>query len=107
MTRESDEIVKTNVTMLPDEDGVLQSFIDRYTTMLIHDSIFMEEIPAPQFMHQSLSLLNPVVQGALEHDPREAFDYPGSASYFANDGDLNFVQPTLHDMLREADDNRS
>ena len=65
--------------------------------MLIHDSIFMEELPAPQFMHQSLSMLNPVVQGALENDPRLAFEFDSNqdSSYFANDGVLNFVQPTL------------
>lgn len=104
VTREADEIIKTNVTMLPDEDGILKRFVDRYTTMLIHDSIFMEEMPAPQFMHQSLSLLNPVVQGALENDPRVALDFDSNQdSYFANDGALNFTQPTLHDVLREAD----
>jgi len=46
-TIESDKIVETNVTLLPDEDGVLKTFIDRYTTMLVHDSILMEEMPAP------------------------------------------------------------
>ena len=109
VTREADEIVKTNVTMLPDEDGILKRFVDRYTTMLIHDSIFMEELPAPQFMHQSLSLLNPVVQGALENDPRLAFDSDSNqgSSYFANDGALNFVQPTLQDVLREANSSSS
>ena len=66
MTTEADQIVETNVSMLPDEEGILKTFIDRYTTMLIHDSIFMEEMPSPHFMqHSSFSLLNPAFQGAL------------------------------------------
>ena len=65
VTTEADKIVDTNVSMLPDDDGILKKFIDRYTTMLIHDSIFMEEMPSPHFMHQSFSLLNPAIQGAL------------------------------------------
>ena len=60
-TTEADKIVETNVSFLPDEDGLLKTFIDRYTTMLIHDSIYMEEMPAPEFM----SILNPAITGAL------------------------------------------
>ena len=59
------------MTLLPDEDGILKTFIDRYTTMLIHDSIFMEEMPTPQFMHQGFSMFNPAIQGALKRDPRD------------------------------------
>ena len=65
MTTEADQIVETNVSMLPDEEGILKTFIDRYTTMLIHDSIFMEEMPSPHFMQHSFSLLSPAIQGAL------------------------------------------
>ena len=56
-------MVETNVLLHPsEEDGILQTFIDRYTTMLVKDSIFMEEIPAPHFMHQSL-LNHPIFDG--------------------------------------------
>ena len=48
---QTDKMVDTDVGFLPDNDGILKTFIDRYTTMLIHDSIFMEELPAPHFMH--------------------------------------------------------
>ena len=68
---ETNKLINTDVGFLPDDDGILKTFIDRYTTMLIHDSIYMEELPAPYFMHQGLSLLNPVVQGGLKYDPRE------------------------------------
>lgn len=71
VTTEADKIVETNVTLFPDEDGILKTFIDRYTTMLIHDSIFMEEMPTPQFMQQDISLLSPAVQGAMKQDPRD------------------------------------
>lgn len=64
-------MVESTVSFLPDEDGILKSFIDRYTTMLVHDSIYMEELPAPHFMHQDLSMLHPMVRGGLRHDPRE------------------------------------
>ena len=47
-------MVDTTVSFNPEEsdyetedDGVLKTFIDRYTTMLIHDSAYMEELPAP------------------------------------------------------------
>lgn len=51
-TVEADKMVESNIAFLPDEeDGILRSFVDRYTTMLIHDSIYMEELPAPHFMH--------------------------------------------------------
>ena len=70
-TTQADEIVDTTINFLPNEDGILQTFIDRYTTMLIHDSIFMEELPAPQFMHERFSMLHPAVAGGLKHDPRE------------------------------------
>jgi len=71
VTTETDEIVDTKVSFLPDNDGILQTFIDRYTTMLIHDSVFMEEMPAPHFMHQEFSMLHPMVSGDLKHDPRD------------------------------------
>lgn len=40
-------MVETTIGFLPDEDGILKTFIDRYTTMLIHDSIYLEEHPNP------------------------------------------------------------
>jgi len=40
-------MVETTIGFLPDEDGILKTFIDRYTTMLVHDSIYMEETPSP------------------------------------------------------------
>ena len=107
---------------MPDEeDGILRSFIDRYTTMLIHDSIYMEELPAPHFMHQSLSILNPLVKGGLKHDPRETeedmqhhgyrhHEYDGE-----HDGDLHHDRhhdayhaekhhsPSLKELLMEAE----
>lgn len=46
-----DTIVDSTIGFLPDDDGILKTFIDRYTTMLIHDSVYMEELPAPHFMH--------------------------------------------------------
>ena len=50
-TTEADKIVESTISFEPDEDGILKSFINRYTTMLIKDSIYMEQHPAPQFMH--------------------------------------------------------
>ena len=50
-TTEADHIVDTNVTLLPNEEGILKAFVDRYTSMLVRDSIYMEEMPAPHFMH--------------------------------------------------------
>ena len=41
--------------------ALLKTFIERYTTMLVHDSVFMEELPTPQFMHQEFSVLHPLV----------------------------------------------
>ena len=36
-------MVETTVTFLPTgEDGILKTFVERYTTMLVHDSILME-----------------------------------------------------------------
>lgn len=65
-------MVDTNITFAPTgEDGVLKTFIERYTTMLIHDSMFMEELPAPHFMHHEISMLHPLIQGAMKHNPRE------------------------------------
>ena len=52
-------MIDTTIGFSPDSDGILKTFIDRYTTMLVHDSVLMEEIPAPQFMHQHISMLNP------------------------------------------------
>jgi len=56
--------VETTIGFLPDEDGILKTFIDRYTTMMVHDSIFMEEHPSPHDLikHQQ-SLLNPMIHG--------------------------------------------
>lgn len=43
---EADHMVETTIGFLPDDDGILKTFIDRYTTMLIHDSIYLEETPS-------------------------------------------------------------
>ena len=43
----ADSFVNTEVTFLPDDEGVLKTFIDRYTAMLIHDSVYMEQLPTP------------------------------------------------------------
>ena len=52
-------MIDTTIGFSPDSDGILKTFVDRYTTMLIHDSVLMEEIPAPQFMYEHISMLNP------------------------------------------------
>ena len=45
-------MVETSVTQLPHEDdGVVKTFIDRYTTMIVRDQALLEEVPAPHFAH--------------------------------------------------------
>ena len=83
-TTSTDQITESTIGFLPDEDGILKTFIDRYTTMLIHDSVYMEELPAPHFMHQSFSMLHPSLQyGDMEHDPRDYHDDEDEHNDFA------------------------
>ena len=43
--QEQDQMVYTTVTFIPaEDDGILRTFIDRYTSMLIHDLAYMEEL---------------------------------------------------------------
>ena len=49
--REIEHNTRADVSFLPDDDGVLRTFVQRYTTMLIKDSAFMEEIPPPLDVH--------------------------------------------------------
>ena len=59
---EADHMVETTIGFLPDEDGILKTFIDRYTTMLIHDSIYLEEHPSPaDQLINAHGLLNPMI----------------------------------------------
>jgi len=90
-------MTESTIGFLPDDDGILRTFIDRYTTMLIHDSVYMEELPAPHFMHQSFSMLHPYIQeGGLKHDPREY--------YYDEEERNNFdSQPRFEDILAEAE----
>ena len=61
---EADHMTETTIGFLPDSDGILKTFIDRYTTMLIHDSIYMEEHPAESVLSDTLGgLLDPQIHG--------------------------------------------
>jgi len=42
LTKEIDRLVETTTSILPDEDNILRSFIDRYTTLLVRDSVYTE-----------------------------------------------------------------
>ena len=84
-------MVETTVTFLPTgEDGILKTFVERYTTMLVHDSILMEQLPAPHFMHQ----LNPKLLGTLKLDPRDPHRE-------LSDSDSEVEYPSLEDILRQ------
>ena len=55
-------MTETTIGFLPDSDGILKTFIDRYTTMLIHDSIYMEEHPPESVLSDTLGgLLDPQI----------------------------------------------
>ncbi len=101
---EIDQMIDSTVGFAPGDDGILNTFIDRYTTMLIHDSILMEEIPAPHFMHQGISVLSPELAGSLKYDPRESQDEPRSKSDNEDDEDDNDFEkhPTMHSLLKDS-----
>lgn len=84
-TTSTDQITESTIGFLPDDDGILKTFIDRYTTMLIHDSVYMEELPAPHFMHQSFSMLHPSLQyGYDEHTHHDYYDDEDHLNDFAD-----------------------
>lgn len=76
----------------PDEEtGILRTFIDRYTTMLVKDSIMLEEVPAPT----KISML---IEGALKHDPRVVELHPDQEEDFGHHLDLHGDSLTPHEM---------
>ena len=71
VSTEADQMVEETITFLPDEnDGILKTFIDRYTTMLVHDSILKEEIPSGHNVFGGIIRDHRTVEGGLKHDPR-------------------------------------
>ena len=103
----TDHLVNANVTQMPDVDGILKTFVDRYTTMLVHDSIYMEQMPTPQFMHQDFSMLHPgLKEGNMKHDPRgewSSSEEEDNEVEFAGADDSVLHHPKLHELLKEAE----
>ena len=84
---EADHMIETTIGFLPDEDGILKTFIDRYTTMLIHDSIYMEEVPGAHG-HEALMMMDGGHHG----------DFAGPHQYTIHH-DADHAPPSLEALL--------
>jgi len=82
---EADHMVETTIGFIPDSEGILKSFVDRYSAMLIHDSILMEEHPSPHDHH-----------GDVLHPHGETSHFYKFGSF----DDTHHELPSLEDLLR-------
>ena len=100
--QDSDKLVETTISFPQpeaDDDGVLRTFIDRYTALITHESAYMEEIPAPQFMHQSLLMHPLVAHGNLElNDDKEPSSTSKSDSEWPTKAHQHITSAPLPDL---------
>jgi len=101
LTTDVDHVVETTIGFLPSEDGILKTFIDRYTTMLVHDSIYMEEVPAPHA--RAFAVFESPHHPHLTHDPWEAH-WDDFGQHVNEDAGEDFFGDYLYDIQHENEE---